>query len=723
MVEYPVTRSVVLICFFASSSLFDEGRAQKEVQQQTVLDNDERTNTFSETFVDPCKELGIRQLFILKEEVLKKLSESLKAVGADKTIDQKSQQRQIKAIRIFKNEVNETITMFYEALNGLKRVLKGDYRSLRSLEKTSKKRLEELKKATLIEEEEYNAIISAEKEELVELKKQGHNNVSKSNTAFRKFIDGLLNDISNAADKLEVQLDDESFQKTVHANNKRKVEIETVLRVGEDDRAVSSDSSGVTNLIDSHNNQFVLSKPKDGTITHIDSNLIRDIIYIIIFSMALNMPCSWLKVPNFFAYILTGIVLGPSGINYLKCIVQIETLGEFGVFFILFILGLEFSFEKLKQVWRTSFFASFTITILLTVTGLILGTLFGINPRQSLFVATCLSLSSTPIMSKVMAGSHEENRDIADSSNDYINILMGILVMQDVQIGLVMGLLPILAGHYEQSKSSFAILPNKGVIHYWMHGASHAGSKDVVDNALTTVWSLVELLIAMCLLVFISGFLATQFISRYFRLLSLIGKHEAGVIGTVTIIFSMLLFTDHLGISMELGCFICGAVISSQGEQICKQATIFTESIRDFFSCLFFTSIGLHVFPAFVASEIAIMVPITALVVVVKFFAASLVLGYLLPSDSKTKWMIASGLTQISEFSFVLGSRARRFELISREVYLVILSVTMLSLLFGPFFWKMITSQWSGKKHWLLRISRFLSSLLLKPSNSLHGKM
>ncbi len=66
---------------------------------------------------------------------------------------------------------------------------------------------------------------------------------------------------------------------------------------------------------------------------------------------------------------------------------------------------------------------------------------------------------------------------MADTSVDYVNILMGILVMQDVQIGLVMGLLPILAGHYEQSMSSFAILPNKGFVHYWMHGASHAGSK------------------------------------------------------------------------------------------------------------------------------------------------------------------------------------------------------------------------------------------------------
>ncbi len=303
----------MIICWFIYILRNDEVWS-KNVPKQKVKDQDVvRVSKGG----DPCKELGIRQLFRLKERISSKLTASLKAVQNNKTIGKERKLRQIKAIGFFRKEINDTEGLFYEALTGLRRVLKGDYRSLRNLEKTSKQRLEELKKATLIQEEEYNAILSAEKEEIAELKKQGHDNVSKTNTAIRKFIDNLLNDISKAADKLEVQLDDESFQKTVRAK-KEKIEIETVLRVDEDDSAVSSDSSGVTNLIDSHNNQFVLSKPKDGTVTHVDSNFIKDIIYIIIFSLALSIPCSWLKVPNFFAYILTGIVLGPSGINYLK---------------------------------------------------------------------------------------------------------------------------------------------------------------------------------------------------------------------------------------------------------------------------------------------------------------------------------------------------------------------------------------------------------------------
>ena len=61
--------------------------------------------------------------------------------------------------------------------------------------------------------------------------------------------------------------------------------------------------------------------------------------------------------------------------------------------------------------------------------------------------------------------------------------------MQDVQIGLIMGILPILAGHYERSKTSFALLPNQGIVHYWLHGASHAGSKGTMIIIFVPMWN------------------------------------------------------------------------------------------------------------------------------------------------------------------------------------------------------------------------------------------
>lgn len=309
-----VSSAVVLLVITIQQAVYGISRINKDKPTNSRF---KREVTDEKQNHDLCKELGLNQLFKLKHKIELRLLKALKAVHQDKSIAKKNQDRKIRAIQLFRKEINETETLFFESHRSLKRILKGDYKSLRNLEETSKQRLEELKKATLEEEQEYNAILVAEKEEIAELKQKGHDNVSKSNTPIRKFIDKLLNDIALAADKLELQLDDDSFLKKYHAHNKN-LGIETVLRLDEDDSKVSSDSSGVVMLIDSHNNQFVLSKPKDSTVTHIDSNLIRDVIYIVIFSLALSIPCSWFKLPNLFAYILTGVILGPSGINFLK---------------------------------------------------------------------------------------------------------------------------------------------------------------------------------------------------------------------------------------------------------------------------------------------------------------------------------------------------------------------------------------------------------------------
>ena len=64
-----------------------------------------------------------------------------------------------------------------------------------------------------------------------------------------------------------------------------------------------------------------------------------------------------------------------------------------------------------------------------------------------------------------------------DQGEDYVVILTGILVMQDIQLSMLMGILPVLAGHHEPAKSSYTILPNQGLIHHWLHGESHSSSK------------------------------------------------------------------------------------------------------------------------------------------------------------------------------------------------------------------------------------------------------
>lgn len=144
---------------------------------------------------------------------------------------------------------------------------------------------------------------------------------------------------------------------------------------------------------------------------------------------------------------------------------------------------------------------------------------------------------------------------------------------------------------------------------------------------------------------------------------------SSGPCARVTLLLPPLQVTERLDVSMELGCFLAGALVSSQGHKVTEEVVSYIEPIRDFLAIVFFASIGLHVFPTFVLYELTILMALTLLVVIMKFVLAALVLSLLLPKTSQyIKWIVAAGLAQVSEFSFVLGSRARRAGIISREV-------------------------------------------------------
>lgn len=167
------------------------------------------------------------------------------------------------------------------------------------------------------------------------------------------------------------------------------------------------------------------------------------------------------------------------------------------------------------------------------------------------------------------------------------------------------------------------------------------------------------------------------------------------MLGMAAFVFFMLTVTEFLDVSMELGCFLAGALLSSQGHMVTAEVTGCIEPIRDFLAIIFFASIGLHVFPTFVLYELTILLVLTLTLVIMKFVMAVLVLSAILPPSSRNiRWIVSAGLAQVSEFSFVLGSRARRAGIISREVYLLVLSVTTLSLLLAPLLWRVTTHRW-----------------------------
>ncbi|XP_054041745.1 transmembrane and coiled-coil domain-containing protein 3 isoform X3 [Rissa tridactyla] len=625
--------------------------------------------------LESCRKLSglLRQ----KNVVLNKLKNAIRAVEKDAGLSDEEKLFQVHTFEIFQKELNESENSVFQAIHGLQRALQGDYKDVVNMKESSRQRLEALREAAIKEEMEYVELLAAEKHQVEALKNMQHQNKSLS------MLDEILEDVRKAADRLEEEIEEHAFddnkstwQWTPHSgmqnNLVRGVNFEAVLRVEEDEanskrnasKREVEDDLGLSMLIDSQNNQYILTKPRDSTIPRADHHFIKDIVTI----GMLSLPCGWLcttiGLPTMFGYIICGVLLGPSGLNSIKSIVQVETLGEFGVFFTLFLVGLEFSPERLRKVWKISLQGPCYMTVLMIAFGLLWGHLLQIRPTQSVFISTCLSLSSTPLVSRFLAGSVRGDKE---GDIDYSSVLLGMLVMQDVQLGLFIAVMPTLIQAGVSTHSS------------------------IFKEILRILILIGQILFSLAAVFLICLVIKTYLIGPYYRKLHAEskGNKEILILGITAFIFLMLTITELLDVSMELGCFLAGALISSQGHMVSEEIMSCIEPIRDFLAIIFFASIGLHVFPTFVIYELTVLLFLTLSVVIMKFVLAVLVLSLILPKTSQyIKWIVSAGLAQVSEFSFVLGSRARRAGIISREVYLLILSVTTLSLLLAPALWR-----------------------------------
>lgn len=179
-----------------------------------------------------CARWNIDGLFSHKANYERKLKNAVKVVQSDKKISERDKTHRLKAIKLFHRELNDSVISFFNSVENIRSLLKGDFRSIMQLQETSKRRLEQLKSSMVEAEEEYNIILDAQKEELMSHKKDMN---SRSNSLIKKFVDDLVSDISVAADELESKLDDGSFGHELHSNSNNDIEIETVVKVSDHD--------------------------------------------------------------------------------------------------------------------------------------------------------------------------------------------------------------------------------------------------------------------------------------------------------------------------------------------------------------------------------------------------------------------------------------------------------------------------------------------------------
>ena len=378
-----------------------------------------------------------------------------------------------------------------------------------------------------------------------------------------------------------------------------------------------------------------------------DFRLIIDLVSVLAAAAAGGLLAALLKQPVLLGYLIAGVVVGPTGLGLIKEIVQVETLAQFGVAFLLFALGVEFSFSELKKVKAISLGGGglqIALTILVTTVAS-LGLGWVTSPAQGVFLGAILSLSSTAVVLKCLMERNE-------TGTPHGQVMLGVLVVQDLALGLMLAVLPAL-------------------------------DKPVEEIGLAVGWALLQTGL------FALGAVAAGIwvIPPLLRLLAKTESRELFLLGVVAICLGIALLTEHLGLSIEMGAFVAGLMISEA--EYADQTLTYVEPLRDIFAALFFASIGMLIDPFFLWNNLELILGLVAIVFIGKFLIIT-PLVRLFRYPLKTALIAGLGLAQIGEFSFVLASEGLSLGLVSRRVYLLILGTTAVTLVLTPFVLRLV---------------------------------
>jgi monovalent cation:H+ antiporter-2, CPA2 family len=374
-----------------------------------------------------------------------------------------------------------------------------------------------------------------------------------------------------------------------------------------------------------------------------DFRLIVDLVSVFGVAACGGLLAALLGQPVLLGYLIGGMIVGPTGLGLIKEVVQVETLAQFGVAFLLFALGVEFSLGELKKVRAIALgggTAQITLTILVTVLVCGVTGAWGVLPAKGVFLGAILSLSSTAVVLKCLMERNE-------TETPHGQVMLGILVVQDLALGLMIAVLPALDQPPETI--GIAVLTALAQISLFAAGAIAGG-----------IWLIPPLL----------------------RLLARTESRELFLLGVVTLCLGIALLTEYMGLSIEMGAFVAGLMISEV--EYADQTLSYVEPLRDIFASLFFASIGMLIDPVFLWNNLELILGLVALVFVGKFLIITpLVMLFRYPL--KTALIVGLGLAQIGEFSFVLASEGRALGLVSQRIYLLTLGTTAVTLIITPF--------------------------------------
>ena len=370
------------------------------------------------------------------------------------------------------------------------------------------------------------------------------------------------------------------------------------------------------------------------------STVLLDITIIFALAVGAAIVSHRLKIPSSIGVLLAGVLAGPDVLGLVKNVDQIELLSEIGVVLLLFVIGLEFSLGDLKHM-RRQFLVGGSIQFFGTAAVVGAGTvMLGSTVQQSLYIGFIVALSSTAIVLKML-------QERAELDSPHGRSVLAMLIYQDIAVVPVMLTAPILAGT-----------------------TGNAASGDLLD------------LLLRVLGVAIFAFVAYRWIVPFvLGLITTTQSSEAFLLGVITLCVGIALLTQSVGLSLALGAFLAGLIISESDYS--HQAVSVMLPFRDVFMSLFFISIGMLLDIQYLLANPLRIAMLTLGILLIKPVIgaiATLVLG--LPLRSSILAGLAIG--QVGEFSLVAARAGVNANLFGADVFQTVLDTAVLSMIATP---------------------------------------
>jgi len=368
-------------------------------------------------------------------------------------------------------------------------------------------------------------------------------------------------------------------------------------------------------------------------------HLIKDLAILLLVSLPINIIFHKIKIPSVMGFLLAGVIIGPNSLQLIEDPEKVKQLAEIGVILLLFVIGLEFSLQRMLKDLKVILGVG---ALQLGLTGVLIFFIFnawGFSVNQGLLFGLLIPLSSTAIVLKMIT-------DRAEIDTRHGLICIGTLLFQDICVVPMMLIIPLL---------------------------SQSGQLSPLDFGVATLKSITGVAAIF--------FLARMIVPRSLQVIARMGSKEHLTLFVILIILGTGWASESVGLSLAMGAFIAGIIISES--EYSHQIILDILPLKDYFGSVFFISVGMLLQVDIFYDSVFWYLGLAGAVIGLKAFLGFLAC-LLLKNSFRISFIVGVRLAQVGEFSLLLASLALEKDLFLPGHYQSFLIVSIISMLVAP---------------------------------------